>query len=151
AFDRFVFRKVRERFGGRLRYAITGGAALSRDVAEFIDNLGILVYEGYGLTETSPIATVNWPGSRKVGSVGRPIPGIRVEIDSAASHEPDQGEIVVYGHNVMMGYHGLPEETSKVITEKDGQRGFHTGDIGRIDKDGFLFVTGRLKEQYKLE
>jgi long-chain acyl-CoA synthetase len=74
-FDKLVFSKVRERFGGRLKYAFSGGAAISREVAEFIDNLGIMVYEGYGLTETSPIATANWPGSRKIGSVGKPSPG----------------------------------------------------------------------------
>ncbi len=110
--DRLVFAKVRARFGGRLKYAFTGGAALSREVAEFIDSLGITVYEGYGLTETSPIATANAPGSRKIGSVGRPIPGVRVEIDPATGENrptPDgktrfEGEIVVYGPNVMQGY-----------------------------------------------
>ncbi|MEI8256139.1 MAG: AMP-binding protein, partial [Deltaproteobacteria bacterium] len=80
-FDRVVFTKVRQRFGGRLSYAFSGGAAISRDVAEFIDNLGITVYEGYGLTETSPIFTANYPGHRKIGSVGTAIPGTRIEID----------------------------------------------------------------------
>jgi long-chain acyl-CoA synthetase len=138
--DRVVFSKVRQRFGGRLKYAFSGGAAISRDVAEFIDGLGITVYEGYGLTETSPITTANWPGSRRIGSVGRAIPGVRVEISS-------EGEILVYGPNVMQGYHNREEENAAVFT-KDGA--FRTGDMGKID-DGFVFITGRIKEQYKLE
>ena len=155
--DRLVFSKVRARFGGRLKYAFSGGAALSREVAEFIDSLGITVYEGYGLTETSPIATANLPGARKIGSVGRPIPGVRVEIDPATGENrptPDgkgtrfEGEIVVYGHNVMKGYLKRPEENAAVFT-KDG--GFRTGDMGYVDPQGFLFITGRIKEQYKLE
>ncbi len=155
--DRLVFSKVRARFGGRLKYAFSGGAALSREVAEFIDSLGVVVYEGYGLTETSPIATANIPGARKIGSVGRPIPGVRVEIDPATGENrpaPDgkgsrfEGEIVVYGHNVMKGYLKRPEENAAVLTS-DG--GFRTGDMGYIDPQGYLFISGRIKEQYKLE
>ncbi len=149
-FDKLVFSKVRDRFGGRLKYAFSGGAALSREVAEFIDNLGIMVYEGYGLTETSPITTANSPSGRKIGSVGKPIPGVEIEIDTSATDDPKQGEIVVYGHNVMQGYYGLDEENAKVFVDKDGKRGFRTGDMGYIDSDGFLFITGRIKEQYKL-
>lgn len=147
-FDRLVFSKVRERFGGRLQYAFSGGAAISREVAEFIDNLGITVYEGYGLTETSPIATGNYPGHRKIGSVGRAIPGTRVEIDTSVTGDPKQGEVVVHGHNVMLGYFNLPEENAKVFT---GDGGFRTGDMGYLDDDGYLWITGRIKEQYKLE
>jgi long-chain acyl-CoA synthetase len=155
--DRVVFSKVRERFGGQLKYAFSGGAALSREVAEFIDSLGVVVYEGYGLTETSPIATANIPGARSIGSVGRPIPGVRVEIDPATGENrptPDgkgtrfEGEILVYGHNVMKGYLNRPEENAAAFT-KDG--GFRTGDMGYIDPQGYLFITGRIKEQYKLE
>jgi long-chain acyl-CoA synthetase len=155
--DRVVFAKVRARFGGRLKYAFSGGAALSIEVAEFIDSLGIKVYEGYGLTETSPIATANSPGARKIGSVGRPIPGVEVEIDPATGENtpsPDgkgtrfEGEIVIHGHNVMKGYLKRPEENAAVFTQ-DG--GFRTGDMGYIDPQGFLFITGRIKEQYKLE
>jgi long-chain acyl-CoA synthetase len=155
--DRVVFAKVRARFGGKLKYAFSGGAALSQDVAEFIDSLGIVVYEGYGLTETSPIVTANSPGSRKIGSVGRPLPGVRVEIDPATgASKPTadgkgtrfEGEVVVYGHNVMKGYLNRPEENAAVFT-KDG--GFRTGDMGYVDAQGFLFLTGRIKEQYKLE
>lgn len=147
-FDKVVFTKVRARFGGRLKYAFSGGAAISREVAEFIDNLGITVYEGYGLTETSPIATANYPGHRKIGSVGKSIPGTRVEIDRSQTGDPKQGEVVVHGHNVMMGYYNLPEENSKVFT---GDGGFRTGDMGYVDEQGFLWITGRIKEQYKLE
>ncbi len=139
--DKVVFAKVRARFGGNLKYAFSGGAAISTDVAEFIDGLGITVYEGYGLTETSPIATANWPNSRKIGSVGRAIPGVTVTL--GADHE-----IIVHGPNVMLGYHNRKEENDAVFTP-DG--GFRTGDMGRIDEDGFLFITGRIKEQYKLE
>jgi long-chain acyl-CoA synthetase len=147
ALDRIVLSKVRERFGGNLRYAISGGAAIPVEVAEFIDALGITVYEGYGLSETSPIATANWPGNRRIGSVGTAIPGVRVTLDSAVSEDPRDGEIVVYGHNVMQGYHNLPDTTADVMTD-DG--GFRTGDLGRFDEDGFLHITGRVKEQYKL-
>ncbi|MFO0685217.1 MAG: long-chain fatty acid--CoA ligase [Sandaracinus sp.] len=147
-FDRVVFQRIRDRFGGKLRYAFSGGAAISKEVAEFIDNLGITVYEGYGLTETSPIATANWPGARKIGSVGKPIPGVRIEIDRTETNDPKNGEIIVHGHNVMAGYHAQPEENAKVFTS-DG--GFRTGDMGYLDEDGFLYITGRIKEQYKLE
>jgi long-chain acyl-CoA synthetase len=155
--DRLVFSKVRARFGGRLKYAVSGGAALSTSVAEFIDSIGVTVYEGYGLTETSPIATANQPGARKIGSVGRAVPGVRVEIDEATGENRPadgskparfEGEIVVYGHNVMKGYFNRPEETAKVFT-KDG--GFRTGDMGYVDTQGYVFLTGRIKEQYKLE
>ena len=152
-FDKLVFSKVRDRFGGRLKYAFSGGAALSREVAEFIDNLGIMVYEGYGLTETSPIATANSPSGRKIGSVGKPIPGVRIEIDRAATDDPQHGEILIYGHNVMQGYHELPDENDKVLLEaktEGGDRGFRSGDMGYLDGDGFLYITGRIKEQYKL-
>jgi len=148
-FDRVVFSKVRERFGGRLKYAFSGGAALSPQVADFIDMLGIEVYEGYGLTETSPIVTCNRPGNRKIGSIGRVLPGVRVEIDSSVIDDGSgDGELVVYGPNVMQGYHNLPDETDAVMTD-DG--GFRTGDRGWVDEDGYFYITGRIKEQYKLE
>ncbi len=149
--DKLVFAKVRERFGGRLKYAFSGGAAISREVAEFIDSLGVTVYEGYGLTETSPITTANCPGMRRIGSVGRAIPGVRVEIDASHGGEKNgfpEGEIVVYGPNVMVGYHNRADENAAVFT-KDG--GFRTGDLGYVDAHGFVFITGRIKEQYKLE
>jgi long-chain acyl-CoA synthetase len=150
-FERTVFDQVRARFGGRLKFAFSGGAALPLEVAEFIDALGILVYEGYGLTETSPIATTNHPGSRKMGSVGKPIPGVQIEIDTSVMDDPKYGEIVVYGHGVMQGYHDRPEDNAAVFVERNGRRGIRTGDIGYFDGQGFLHLTGRIKEQYKLE
>lgn len=148
-FDRLIFAKVRERLGGRLVYAVTGGAALAKEVAEFIDNIGITVYEGWGLTETSPIATCNRPGEQRLGSVGRPLPGVEVRVDtSVLDDDSGDGELVVYGPIVMKGYHNMPAETAQVMTD-DG--GFRTGDRGHIDDDGYVYITGRIKEQYKLE
>jgi len=148
--DPLVFAKVRAKFGGRLKYAISASAALSVEVAEFIDALGIEVYEGYGLTETSPVVSGNYPGTRRLGSVGKPMPGVIVTIEHAASDHPGrgEGEIVVHGPNVMRGYYKRPEEDAKALLP-DG--GFRTGDLGYFDRDGFLFITGRIKEQYKLE
>jgi len=151
AADKLVFSKVRARFGGRLKYAFSGGAAISREVAEFIDSLGVTVYEGYGLTETSPISTANWPGERRIGSVGRAIPGVTIEIDptiGSGSKDRVEGEIIVHGPNVMKGYFKRDEENAAVFT-KDG--GFRTGDQGYLDPAGYLYITGRIKEQYKLE
>ncbi len=147
--DGLIFAKIRRRFGGRLRYAVSGGAALNHEVAEFIDAIGIPFYEGYGLTETSPMVAVNAPGRRRLGSVGIPLPGVRVLIDpTPGDGAPGQGEIVVFGPNVMVGYHGRPDETAKSL-RPDG--GFRTGDTGYLDADGYLYVTGRIKEQFKLE
>ena len=147
-FDKLVFTKVRDAFGGRLKYAFSGGAAISTEVAEFISAVGVTVYEGYGLTETSPVVTANNRKARRIGSVGKPIPGVTVEIDTDRTGDPTVGEIVVYGPNVMMGYYNLPEEDAAVFTENHG---FRTGDLGHIDEEGFLFIRGRIKEQYKLE
>ncbi|VAW07410.1 Long-chain-fatty-acid--CoA ligase, partial [hydrothermal vent metagenome] len=147
-FDKVVLSKVRDAFGGRLKYAFSGGAAISTEVAEFISGVGITVYEGYGLTETSPIVTANTKNARRIGSVGKPIPGVTVEIDTDLTGDPEIGEIVVHGPNVMMGYYNLPEANEEVFTPN---RGFRTGDLGHVDEDGFLFIRGRIKEQYKLE
>lgn len=145
--DKLIFRRIRERFGGRLKYVLCASAALSQEVAELIDALGIEVYEGYGLTETSPIVSANVLGARRIGSVGKVIPGVRVVIDEEVSDVPGEGEIVVYGPNVMQGYLNRPEETQTAFTSDGGLR---TGDLGYFDDDGFLHVTGRFKEQYKL-
>lgn len=153
-FDKLVFSKVRERFGGELQFVISGGAALSKEVAEFIDNIGIEVYEGYGLTETSPIATANTPDARRLGTVGRAIPEVDIFIcDEEQNVLPadTDGEIIVVGPNVMQGYYNLPDKTDEVIFELDGLRAFRTGDMGRKSADGFVTITGRFKEQYKLE
>jgi long-chain acyl-CoA synthetase len=150
-FDKLVFSKVRDRFGGRLRYACSGGAALSPEVATFIDDMNITVYEGYGLTETSPIVTTNRPEARKIGSVGKAIPGVEVIIDGADGKPNTEGEVMVAGPNVMVGYYNLPDQTADVIFEQEGKRIFRTGDLGKLDDEGFLFITGRVKEIYKLE
>lgn len=153
-FDKLVFSKVKARFGGRLRYAFSGGAALSKEVGQFIDDIGIIVFEGYGLTETSPIATANYPENRRMGTIGRPIPGVQIFIcdeDQNVLPANTDGEIVVVGPNVMQGYHNLPEVTEEVIFDLKGKRAFRTGDMGRVSDDGFVTITGRFKEQYKLE
>jgi long-chain acyl-CoA synthetase len=146
--DKLIFSKIRQKFGGRLKYAISGSAALSREVAEFIDALGIEVYEGYGLTETSPIATANYPGHRKIGSVGKAIPGVTILIDKSVTGDAKNGEILIKGPNIMQGYHNRPEESSAVLMD---DRTFRSGDMGYLDDDGYLYITGRIKEQYKLE
>jgi len=146
--ERLIFNRVRERFGGCLRFAISGSAALNQDVAEFVNALGIEVYEGYGLSEASPVVSVNTPSHRRFGTVGRPIPGVTVTIEHNVEDDPTVGEIIVSGPNVMQGYYRLPEETARILTP-DGR--LRTGDMGRLDEDGFLTITGRIKEQYKLQ
>ena len=147
--DRIVFQKIRDRFGGRLITAITGSATMNIEIGYFFSDLGIPVYDCYGLTETTPAVTMNCPAAHRPGSVGRPIDQVTVEIDKLfLDGNPDDGEIIVYGPNVMQGYNNKPDATREVMTA-DG--GFRTGDRGRLDKDGFLFITGRIKEQYKLQ
>jgi long-chain acyl-CoA synthetase len=118
-------------------------------VAQFFTDIGLPVFDAYGLTETSPAVSMNNREANRPGSVGRPVEKVRVVIDPVADEDPKgEGEIVVYGPNVMQGYHNKPEATKAVMTD-DG--GFRTGDLGYLDQDGFLFITGRIKEQYKLE
>lgn len=146
--DKIVFAKIREKFGGRLKGAVTGSAMMNPEIAYFFVDIGIPTYDCYGLTETSPGATMNCPAANKIGTVGRAVPETRIEIDqSVVDPGADDGEIIVYGPNVMKGYHNKPEATAEVMTP-DG--GFRTGDRGKLDDEGFLKVTGRLKEQYKL-
>lgn len=148
AADKVLFAKIRGRFGGRLRFAFSGAAALAPEVAEFIDNLGILVYEGYGLTETSGVATANGKHGRRPGTVGRAVPGFEIKLDqNAAGAQDGEGEIIVYGTGVMQGYHNLPAETEHAFTP---DHGFRTGDLGKLDPEGYLIITGRVKELYKL-
>jgi long-chain acyl-CoA synthetase len=147
--EKLVFPKVRAAFGGRLRFAASGAAALSLEVAEFIENLGIGLFEGYGMTESSGGTTAQPVGAKRLGSVGKPLPGVRIEIDkSVAGSTADTGEVVIYGHGIMSGYHNLDDATRQAIGEDGGLR---TGDLGRFDADGYLYITGRTKELYKLE
>jgi long-chain acyl-CoA synthetase len=146
--DALVFKKIRARFGGRLAGALTASATMNVEISNFFADIGIPVYDCYGLTETSPAVTMNCPSAHKPGSVGRPIDQVKVVVDSSVVEEgAKDGEIIVYGPNVMQGYHKNPEAHREVRTD-DG--GFRTGDRGWLDEDGYLFITGRIKEQYKL-
>ena len=146
---KIIFKKVLNRFGGNLRIAISGASALSPEVAEFVNDIGISIYEGYGLSENTAALSVNYPGARRFGSVGKPLPGVRIEIDkSVEGSKEEDGEVIAYGENIMLGYHNLPEKTKESINDDGGLR---TGDLGHLDADGYLYITGRVKEQYKLE
>ncbi len=137
--DKLVFSKIRARFGGRVRFFISGAAALSTEIAEWFHAAGILVMEGYGLTETSAGAFVNHPDDFKIGTVGKVFPGSQVRI-------AEDGEILIKGPNVMRGYHNLEGESASALTE-DGW--LATGDIGELDEDGFLRITDRKKDLFK--
>jgi long-chain acyl-CoA synthetase len=134
--DKLVFSKIKARLGGRFEFAISGGAPLARDIAEFFWGAGLPIYEGYGLSETSPVISVNTREHVKMGAVGQPIPGVEVRI-------AEDGEILSKGPNIMKGYWGMEKETAEVI---DGEGWFHTGDIGEVDSEGFLRITDRKKE-----
>jgi long-chain acyl-CoA synthetase len=136
--DKLVYSKIRAGTGGKLRVVFSGGAPLSKDLAEFFWSVGIPIYQGYGLTETSPVLTSNYPANR-VGSSGKPIPNVLIRI-------ADDGEILAKGPCVMQGYYKSPESTREVVSE-DGW--FHTGDIGYLDSDNYLFITDRKKDLLK--
>jgi long-chain acyl-CoA synthetase len=129
-----IFKKVHEGFGGHLQYMIAGGAALNKEVGTFFYGLGFDIMEGFGMTEAAPMITFPRPGNIRIGSTGQALPGLEVEIR--------EGEIVAKGPSIMKGYYNRPEETAEVI--KDGW--LYSGDLGYLDKDGFLYITGRKKE-----
>ncbi len=151
-FDKIVASKVRAAFGNSLRFCISGGASLSEEVASFFDGFGVKIFEGYGMTEHAPIVAVNTPGHTRIGSVGRPLPEVAVEIsrdnDALDTSDGKCGEVVIASPCVMQRYHNAPTATKEAV---DDQGRLHTGDMGYIDGDGFLWLTGRVKEQYKLE
>ena len=136
--NKLVLQKIRDKTGGNLRFFISGGAALARELGEFFEALGILIIEGYGLTESSPVITANRPDDYKFGTVGKVIPGVEVKIAS-------DGEILARGPNIMQGYYKNKKETDAVL--KNGW--LHTGDIGVFDADGFLMITDRKKHLFK--
>jgi long-chain acyl-CoA synthetase len=138
-FDRLVFSKVRERFGGRVRFFISGAAALNQEIAEWFNAAGILILEGYGMTENAAGAAVNHPDDYKMGTVGTAFPGSEIKLG-------DGDEVLIRGPHVMEGYHNLPEETAQAL---DADGWLHTGDKGSIDAEGFLTITGRIKDLFK--
>ncbi len=138
-FDKLVFSKVRERFGGRVRFFISGSAALNPDIGRWFHAAGILILEGYGMTENAAGATVNHPYDYKMGTVGPALPGSEVKIGEG-------DEVLLRGPHIMAGYHNLADETSQTLTDDGWLR---TGDKGSIDAEGFLTITGRIKDLFK--
>jgi long-chain acyl-CoA synthetase len=137
--DALVLSKIRGRFGGRIRYFISGSAPLSAEIAEFFDAAGMTILEGYGLTESSAASFVNRPGAPRFGTVGPPLPGTEVKI-------AEDGEVLFRGRGIMRGYHGLPEETAATLLDGGW---LATGDIGELDSEGRLRITDRKKELIK--
>ena len=134
--DALVFSKIKQKFGGRIRFFVSAAAPISKEIILFFHALGILIIEGWGMTETSAPSTINRPGQIRFGSVGKVLPGVEVKID-------DDGEILVRGPNLFMGYFS-PEGVNREGFEPEGW--FHTGDIGRLDADGYLYITDRKKD-----
>jgi len=135
-FDFLFFRKIRKQLGGKIRFIVSGGAALSNPIYTLFDQAGVCILQGYGLTETSPVACVNPPSKRKLGTVGLPLPGVEITISN-------EQEVLIKGPNIMKGYYKNEDETKRVILDEGY---FATGDIGTIDKDGYLSITDRIKD-----
>jgi long-chain acyl-CoA synthetase len=135
-FERLVYRRIRAGFGGRLKLAVSGGGPLGERLTHFFAGVGIDIYEGYGLTESSPVLTLNRPGAWKVGTVGQPVPGTELRIEA-------DGEILARGPQIFAGYWRAPEATAATLTPDGWLR---TGDVGAVDSDGFLRITGRKKD-----
>ena len=138
-FDRLVFTKIRDRFGGRVRFFISGAAALNREIAEWFHAAGIVILEGYGMTESSAGSVVNHPDDYRFGSVGLVFPGTELKV-------AEDGEILIKGPGVLEGYHNMPEQTHEALSDDGWLR---TGDKGALDSEGFLTITGRIKELFK--
>jgi long-chain acyl-CoA synthetase len=141
--DALVYSKLREALGGRIRALVSGGAPLAPELAWFFYGAGMPIYQGYGLTESSPVIACNTPRANRLGSVGKPIPGVRVRI-------AEDGEILASGPNVMRGYYNRPAETREALeTDAEGRIWLRTGDVGHLDADGYLFITDRKKDLIK--
>ena len=138
---KLLFLSIHKKFGGKFKGCISGGAPLDTTIGEFFETVGIRVFEGYGLSEASPVVSVNTETKYKLGSVGRALPNVQAKID------PKTGELLVKGDSIMKGYYNRPELTAEVINDEGW---LHTGDIARIDKDGFIFITGRIKSMIVL-
>ncbi|WP_372882965.1 long-chain fatty acid--CoA ligase [Psychromonas sp.] len=138
-YDKLVYAKLRKTLGSNLEFVISGGSALSESMENFFTNIGLKLYQGYGLTETSPVLAANYPGNVRYRSVGKVWPGVEIKIS-------DEQEILAKGPNIMKGYHNNPQATRETI---DSSGWLHTGDLGHIDEDGYLFITGRKKELFK--
>lgn len=141
--DALVYSKLRAALGGRIRALVSGGAPLAPELAQFFYGAGLPIYQGYGLTESSPAISCNTPRANRIGSVGRAVPGVKVRI-------AEDGEILASGPNVMRGYYNLPDETEETLeTDAEGRVWLRTGDIGYLDADGYLFITDRKKDLIK--
>ncbi|MHA1673427.1 MAG: AMP-binding protein, partial [Promethearchaeota archaeon] len=150
--DTLVFSKIREKLGGELQYSLTASAKNDTEIANFFFDIGMPVFDAYGMTETSPAISISCPSAYKIGSIGKPIEKVKVVIDSSVVEDgAKDGEIIAYGPNVMQGYLNKPEQTAAIMVEdENGVKGVRTGDRGWMDEEGFLYITGRIKTEFKL-
>lgn len=150
--DKIVLSKIRSKFGGRLKSSVTASAKMNKEIAIFFFSIGIPCYDCYGLTETSPAITMNCPSGYKLGTIGKPVMKTTVVIDkSRVGDESGDGEIIAFGPQVMHGYHNKPDKTAEImVDDPELGKGIRTGDRGKLDENGYLLITGRFKEEYKL-